>query len=72
MNRRLSALLTLTIFLCISCSPKAQVIFEDNFEGDELNMEFWSYEEGDGCPNLCGWGNNDRQIYNRDYISIED
>lgn len=35
-------------------------------------MENWNYEEGDGCPNLCGWGNNERQIYSRDYITVED
>ena len=51
--------------------PNAQVIFEDNFDGDQLNMQSWSYEEGDGCPNLCGWGNNERQIYNRDYVKVK-
>ncbi|MCF4100802.1 glycoside hydrolase family 16 protein [Gillisia sp. M10.2A] len=50
----------------------AQVIFEDNFDGEQLNMNSWSYEEGDGCPNLCGWGNNERQVYNRDYVKVED
>jgi beta-glucanase (GH16 family) len=56
-----------------SCSsPAQQVIFEDNFEGEELNLENWNYEEGDGCPNLCGWGNNERQIYDRNYVNVED
>lgn len=53
-------------------SASAQVIFEEHFEGDSLNMENWNYEEGDGCPNLCGWGNNERQIYNRNYVKVED
>lgn len=52
-------------------SATAQVVFEDHFEGNELNMENWSYEEGDGCPDLCGWGNNERQTYDRDYIKVE-
>ena len=72
MNSNRSAFLILSVFLFFSCSPRAQVIFEDNFEGDSLNMDHWNYEEGDGCPNLCGWGNNERQIYSRDYIKIED
>lgn len=55
-----------------SCSTKAQVIFEENFDGESLNMNNWNYEEGDGCPNLCGWGNNERQIYDRNYVSVED
>ena len=50
----------------------SQVIFEDKFEGERLNMDQWSYEEGDGCPNLCGWGNNELQIYDRDYVAVED
>ncbi|GHA45787.1 hypothetical protein GCM10007103_28630 [Salinimicrobium marinum] len=50
----------------------AQVIFEENFDGEQLNRDHWSYEEGDGCPHLCGWGNNERQIYNRDYLKVED
>lgn len=58
--------------LGISCDFCSQVTFEDHFEGDSLNMEYWSYEEGDGCPNLCGWGNDERQVYSRDYISVEE
>jgi beta-glucanase (GH16 family) len=23
----------------------------------------WTYDNGDGCPNLCGWGNNEKQFY---------
>ncbi len=25
----------------------------------------WTYDIGDGCPNLCGWGNNELQYYAR-------
>lgn len=49
----------------------SQIIFEENFDGNQLNMENWSYEEGDGCPGLCGWGNNERQIYDRKYVNVE-
>jgi beta-glucanase (GH16 family) len=28
-----------------------------------LDEKIWNFELGDGCPNLCGWGNNERQIY---------
>jgi beta-glucanase (GH16 family) len=24
----------------------------------------WGYDLGSGCPNLCGWGNNELQFYN--------
>ncbi len=63
-----AVILILSILPFTSC---AQEVFEDNFDGDSLNMDYWSYEEGDGCPNLCGWGNNELQIYNRDYVKVE-
>ena len=47
-------------------------IFDFPGHGDNLNMENWSYEEGDGCPNLCGWGNNERQIYHKDCVEVKD
>jgi beta-glucanase (GH16 family) len=28
-----------------------------------LDETSWNYELGDGCPNLCGWGNNELQVY---------
>ncbi|MGB8704268.1 MAG: glycoside hydrolase family 16 protein, partial [Gillisia sp.] len=56
----------------IPSALKAQVIFEDNFNGDHLDMTHWNYEEGDGCPNNCGWGNHELEIYNRDYVKVED
>ncbi len=61
-----------TLLFGVSLTATSQVIFEENFDGDELNMQHWNYEEGDGCPNLCGWGNNERQIYNRDFVEVKD
>ena len=26
----------------------------------------WSYDIGDGCPNICGWGNNELQYYTKE------
>lgn len=62
-------LLLISIFPFTSCAPK---IFHDNFDGDSLNMDYWNYEEGDGCPDMCGWGNNELQLYHRDYVKVED
>lgn len=53
-------------------SQNKKLIWEETFVGDSLNMENWSYELGDGCPNLCGWGNNERQIYHKDYVEVKD
>ncbi|GAA4311591.1 hypothetical protein GCM10023115_32720 [Pontixanthobacter gangjinensis] len=49
-----------------------EVIFKDDFNGDSLDMKVWNYEEGDGCPNLCGWGNNEEQVYDRNYVEVKD
>ena len=28
-----------------------------------LNSSDWSFENGDGCPGNCGWGNNEQEYY---------
>ncbi len=38
-------------------------IWADEFEGDALDTDNWQYAIGDGCPELCGWGNNEAQYY---------
>jgi beta-glucanase (GH16 family) len=39
-------------------------VWRDEFEGAGLpDSSKWSYDVGDGCPNLCGWGNNELQYY---------
>ncbi len=35
----------------------------DEFSGDVLNMDNYNFDLGDGCPNLCGWGNNELEFY---------
>ncbi len=64
--------LILCLVLVSTASAQEKIIFEEDFNADTLNMEVWNYEEGDGCPDLCGWGNNEKQIYNRDYVALED
>lgn len=63
---------SILLFGSMTLTSCSQVLFEDTFDKDQLNMEYWNYEEGNGCPDLCGWGNNERQIYSRDYVDVED
>ena len=37
--------------------------WRDEFDGNTADPATWSFESGDGCPNLCGWGNNELQYY---------
>jgi len=39
------------------------LVWSDEFNGDRLNQEDWSYDIGTGCPSLCGWGNNELEYY---------
>lgn len=42
---------------------KRKLVWEENFGGKSLNGKDWNFVIGDGCPELCGFGNNERQIY---------
>lgn len=40
------------------------LVWSDEFETDGTpDSSKWNYDLGDGCPNLCGWGNNEKQSY---------
>lgn len=59
--------------LFVGCKTEEHtLIFEEQFLGDTLDTEHWNYELGDGCPNLCGWGNNERQVYTKENVSVKD
>ncbi len=48
------------------------LVWEDDFNESTLNENFWNFELGDGCPDLCGWGNNEWQVYTNGNYRIED
>jgi beta-glucanase (GH16 family) len=37
--------------------------WSDEFNNGSLNTSWWSNQNGDGCPNICGWGNNEQEFY---------
>lgn len=40
------------------------LVWSDEFDADgSPDAEKWTYDLGDGCPDLCGWGNNEAQYY---------
>lgn len=55
-----------------SCKKEEEVLFFEDFSGNSLDTSIWNYELGDGCPNLCGWGNNERQVYTKENIEVKD
>jgi beta-glucanase (GH16 family) len=40
-----------------------KLVWQDEFNGNSLNTANWTYDIGNGCPNLCGWGNNELEYY---------
>lgn len=65
-------LLSGLFFLFNSCSIGQggwQMVWSDEFEYEGLpDTKKWSYDVGDGCPSICGWGNNEQEYYNKDSL----
>lgn len=63
----------IVLLLCISASiisscqkseKKWNLVWSDEFDYDGFpDSTKWSCDVGDGCPELCGWGNNELQYY---------
>ncbi|MBE9576769.1 glycoside hydrolase family 16 protein [Flavobacterium proteolyticum] len=60
--KKFFSLLFISAF-CFGQKSNKKLVWEENFNGTQLNESVWNYELGNGCPNLCGWGNNEAQIY---------
>ena len=69
---------TTLLFFSIGCqqtkdtpTPKIVInsldlVWSDEFDVEGLpSVRKWSYVEGNGCPDLCGWGNNELQYYRK-------
>ncbi|MCG1021793.1 carbohydrate binding domain-containing protein [Sutcliffiella horikoshii] len=54
-----------------------QLVWEDNFDGSELDSSKWSYDTGNGFVQpdgnyVPGWGNEELQYYQEGNVTIED
>jgi beta-glucanase (GH16 family) len=56
----------------LCCPGQEHLLWEEQFEGERLDLRHWNYDLGNGCPDLCGWGNNERQIYTETNHYIKD
>jgi len=57
------------IALLLSCNTEKHgtLIWSDEFNyTGQPDSTKWSYDLGDGCPDVCGWGNNEAEFYTRD------
>lgn len=56
------ALFSLSLTNCIE--HKSTLVWWDEFDYTGVpDTTKWNYDLGDGCPGVCGWGNNELQYY---------
>ncbi len=53
-------------------ADKLELLWSDEFEDDEINLNDWTFELGNGCPHLCGWGNQELQHYTKENHRLQD
>ncbi len=59
----------------ISVSTNTNLVWSDEFDSNgSPDATKWNYNIGNGCPDLCGWGNSESQYYTSrtDNVIIED
>lgn len=65
----------------VACSFRAEndkplgLVWSDEFNSNGApDASKWGYDLADGCPNVCGWGNNELEYYTSDSrnVRIED
>ncbi|HEY9118041.1 MAG TPA: glycoside hydrolase family 16 protein [Roseivirga sp.] len=70
MKRNLLLTLLLLVFIFSSCSTERKLVWQDEFDGTALDTTKWTAYVGDGCPEICGFGNNELQYYTDEPANI--
>jgi beta-glucanase (GH16 family) len=61
----------LMIFISCEESKERVLAWSDEFEiSGAPDSARWEFDLGDGCPDNCGWGNNELQYYTKDPKNI--
>ncbi|MFD2561047.1 family 16 glycosylhydrolase [Aquimarina rubra] len=63
--------ITLLFLVEIGHSQCSELIFNDEFSGNSVDLSKWSFDNGDGCPTLCGWGNAEEQWYQPENTTVQ-
>lgn len=70
--KKLVLLVFLSTTVAFAQQTKRKLVWEENFNSKTLDEKVWNFELGDGCPNNCGWGNNEKEIYTDKNHTIKD
>ncbi len=69
-------LCTCVVLALMGSAPSAQadysLVWSDEFDGGSLNTDNWTIDIGDGCPDLCGWGNEELEYYRAENVDVVD
>ncbi len=58
--------------ITIKVDSQEQLVWFDEFNTDGApDSSKWTYDIGTGCPNLCGWGNEEKQYYTSRSANVE-
>ncbi len=66
-------LLFLVTIILVGCKSEEgkQLVWSDEFSSaGQPDPSKWNYDLGDGCPNVCGWGNNELEYYTKDSKNV--
>ena len=64
--------LLLVTINCLAQQNDKKLVWQEDFNNAALDENIWNFELGNGCPNICGWGNNEKQIYTKTNNLIKD
>jgi beta-glucanase (GH16 family) len=45
--------------------------WSDEFNAPSVNLANWSFQNGNGCPALCGWGNSELEYYTENNLTLQ-
>ncbi|MBW1296656.1 family 16 glycosylhydrolase [Aquimarina litoralis] len=63
--------IAIIFFQEITYAQCSELIFNDEFNGSSVDLTKWSFDNGDGCPTLCGWGNVEEQWYRPENTTVQ-
>ncbi len=67
-------ILPIALLLAAYAVPQAHadysLVWADEFNGTSLDTNNWNTDIGNGCPSLCGWGNNELQYYRSQNVTV--